>query len=300
MTPDEFTNQELLLDVGDGHQLYVHDWGNPDAKTPILFLHGGPGGGCNDGHKGYFNPAVHRVIFLDQRGSGKSLPYGSLEHNTTVDLANDINTVLDKFSISSAILCGRSWGSTLAFVYAIQNPKRVAAIITGGIMLGNAAEATHLEKTNVGELFYPDIWDAIDIPENVYELWQQVLSDNLVTSKDAAYKLAQLLGSQLRLDDRNKVIDYETFDSTSIRIEAHYKTHEWFIDENYIMNNAAKLTMPVWIIQGRYDMSCLPKFAYELSKEISNCNLLWTQAGHSGNDRENWLATKSILAQVAS
>src|SRR4051794_16952489 len=102
MTPDDHTNQEFFLDVGDSHQLYVQDWGNPKTKVPNVYLHGGPGNGCDNKDKKKFNPDLHRVIFFDQRGSGKSLPTGSLEHNTTDKLVADIDAVanhlkLDKF-----------------------------------------------------------------------------------------------------------------------------------------------------------------------------------------------------------
>jgi proline iminopeptidase len=295
VTPDKYTNEELMLDVGDVHTLYVHDWGKKEAETPILFLHGGPGGGCNDGHKGYFNPEKHRVIFFDQRGSGRSLPGGSIEHNTTAELIGDMTKVLDKLDVKQVILCGRSWGSTLALVYAIQNTDTVSAIVTGGVWLGNKAEAALEERTNVSQLFYPENWVGIDSSQDMLSLWKSVLSDDEETSKRAAYNLAQLLSAQLRLDDRGKAPDFETFDPSSLRIEAHYKTNDWFLGESYILDNAPKLTMPVWIVQGRYDMVCLPKFAYELHQKLPGSQLIWTQAGHSGGDRENWLATKTVL-----
>ncbi len=106
MTPDAFTNQELMLDVGAGHTLYVQDWGNPKAKMPIIYLHGGPGGGCSDKKKLYFDPEQQRVIFHDQRGAGKSLPYGSIENNTTIELVNDIEKILSHFNIKKCIITG--------------------------------------------------------------------------------------------------------------------------------------------------------------------------------------------------
>jgi proline iminopeptidase len=298
MTPDTFTNEELILEVGDGHSLYVHDWGRKDVETPIIFLHGGPGGGCNDGHKGYFNPEKHRVLFFDQRGSGRSLPYGSVDNNTTLKLAEDITKILEHFKLEKVILFGRSWGSTLALVYAIQNPDRVSAIVTGGVWLGNKAEAALEERTNVSQLFYPEKWVEIDSSQDMLSLWKSVLSDDEETGKRAAYSLAQLLCAQLRLDDRGKAPDYATFDPSSLRIEASYKTHDWFLKENYILDNTDKLTMPVWIVQGRYDMVCLPRFAHELHQKLTDSHLIWTQGGHSGGDRENWLATKTVLESL--
>src|SRR5689334_16098051 len=114
MTPDEHTNQEFFLDVGDGHRLYVHDWGKSKAKTPIIYLHGGPGNGCDDRDKREFDPKTQRVIFHDQRGAGKSTPEGSLESNTTQHLVQDIEKIAKRLSLDNFVLVGGSWGSTLA------------------------------------------------------------------------------------------------------------------------------------------------------------------------------------------
>jgi len=163
-------------------------------------------------------------------------------------------------------------------------------------MLGNEYEAVLHERTNVLELFYPDIWDEADMQaKDLLPLWKQVLNEDAGVAKQAAYKLSRIISAQLRLDDRRKALDYETFDLSSIKIEAHYKCNDWFLEKDHVKKNAAKMDMPVWIIQGRYDTVCLPKFAYELHALLPRSTLVWTQAGHSGNDRENWLATKTIL-----
>lgn len=123
MNPDKYTSREFFLEVGDGHELYVQDWGNKAAETPIFFLHGGPGGGLKDGHKQMFDPEKQHVIFHDQRGCGKSLPHGSLEHNTTADLVNDIEKIAQKLKLDTFILTGGSWGSTLALAYALKTSE---------------------------------------------------------------------------------------------------------------------------------------------------------------------------------
>src|ERR1035441_5295845 len=114
MTPDKFTITERFVDVGDGHQLYVQEWGNPDVENVLLFLHGGPGSSVQDRHRNRFNPFEQRIIFFDQRGCGRSTPYGSLAHNTTADLVDDIEKILDNLSVRQCILVGGSWGSCLA------------------------------------------------------------------------------------------------------------------------------------------------------------------------------------------
>lgn len=104
MNSDQHTINEEFINVGNGHSIYVQDWGNSKAQIPIIFLHGGPGAGCNDGHKQLFNPSKQRVIFFDQRGSGKSLPSGQLDHNTTDDLIEDIETIADHLKIKNLSL----------------------------------------------------------------------------------------------------------------------------------------------------------------------------------------------------
>src|SRR5665213_3302597 len=108
MTPDEFTILETFIDVGDGHQLYLQDWGNAKAKTPIMFLHSGPGSGVNNKHRQRFNPYEQRVIFFDQRGCGKSLPYGSLSNNTTEKLVDDIELIAHHLGLQKFVITGGS------------------------------------------------------------------------------------------------------------------------------------------------------------------------------------------------
>ena len=139
MTPDDHTNKEFYIDVGNGHRLYVHDWGNPKG-LPIIFLHGGPGAMVRDGAKMFFDPAVHHVVFFDQRGCGKSLPYGSLKHNTTADMVEDVTKIADEVKFKQFVIAGGSWGACLGLVYGIKNPKRVKAMVLRGIFTGSQKE----------------------------------------------------------------------------------------------------------------------------------------------------------------
>src|SRR5437660_4081085 len=129
MTPDEHTNQELFLDVGDGHRIYVQDWGKQNAEIPIIFLHGGPGNGCDNRDRRKFYADKQRVIFFDQRGSGKSTPAASLEHNTTPELIEDINKIADHLQLDKFVLTGGSWGSCLALAYGVTHPERVSGMV---------------------------------------------------------------------------------------------------------------------------------------------------------------------------
>ena len=140
MNKDPYIISENMFDVGDGHRLYVQEWGNPDASTTTIFLHGGPGGQIRDKHKGAFDPKTQHVIFFDQRGCGRSTPYGSLENNDTNKLIEDISKIADAFNIKTFVLHGSSWGSTLALAYALAHPERVYALVIGGIFTGSKAE----------------------------------------------------------------------------------------------------------------------------------------------------------------
>jgi proline iminopeptidase len=286
MTPDEFTNQEFFLDVGDGHSLYVHDWGKANAKIPIIYLHGGPGVGSKDRYKQTFDPTLQRVIFFDQRGCGKSEPYGSLEHNTTQDLVEDIEKIIKRLKTKRVIITGGSWGSFLALAFGIAYPQRVSGMVIQGVFTGTADELDWLSNGRFRE-FFPDAWDRYvatvpesrkDDPSN-YHL-KQILTGDFESAKASAYAYQNLEGGVIKLDNRPVPEPYETYDPTQIRLEAHYASNNCFVPDNYIKNHANKLKFPVWLVQGRYDMVCRPAAAYHLHKGLPDSKLIWTLNGH--------------------
>src|SRR5258708_10643681 len=146
MTPDKFTVKEQMLPVGDGHTLYVHEWRNPTSGRTFVFLHCGPGSGCNDGHKGLFDGSRDRVIFFDQRCAGKSTPAGSLVANTTQHLVSDIEQIRKTLHLDAFTIVGGSWGSLLALAYALEHPTQVSAMVLRGIFTGSEAEDDYLYK----------------------------------------------------------------------------------------------------------------------------------------------------------
>ncbi len=304
MTPDKFTNKELMLPVGDGHKLYVHDWGKKDAKYPIVFLHGGPGNGFSDGYKQRFVPAKQRVIFFDQRGSGKSTPSGSVKHNTTQDIVEDIQKIVEHLGLQKFIVAGGSWGSCLAFAYAIKYPKQIHAMVLGGIFTGTQTENDFLFKGGWKD-YFPDVWDQFltrtpkshhGNPMNFHQ--QKALGKDKSAAKKSIYAISELEGSLLSLDDRHTPQNYQDFDTTQMLIEIHFTSNNCFLPENYIFDNAKKLSMPIWLVQGRYDVVCPPVTAYQLNKLLPNSHLIFTQAGHS-NDRSNYEVSKTILMSLA-
>jgi proline iminopeptidase len=305
MTPDTYTVAEHHFSVGDGHKLYVHDWGKPDAKQVIISLHGGPGGGTKDSHKRRFDPTRQRVIFFDQRGCGHSTPRGSLEHNTTDKLVEDISTIADKLKLEKFILTGGSWGSCLALAYALAHPERVSAMVLHGIFTGSQAEIDWLDS-GLFRTVYPDAWErylqatptAHRSNPTAYH-YARVMSGNLADARASGHAYETLEGSVMALDDRFAPSDQALHDPTDIRMEMFYLAKHCFMPERFILDNAPKLHMPIWLVQGRYDMVCPPMTAYELHKQLPNSELVWTLNGHRP-DHEATTVLKTVLLQLTN
>ncbi len=303
MTPDEHTIAEMFVEVGDGHSLYVHEWGNAKAALPVLFIHGGPGGGCKDRHKQGFDPTRQRVIFFDQRGSGKSLPYGSLEHNTTQHLIEDIEKISKHLKLNRFVMSGGSWGVCLALAYALTYPKRVRAIVLSGIFTGSQAEIDWLDRGGFRD-FFPDVWQRYldDTPKahhtnpSAYH-YKRTLGDDEQAAKLSAYAHSNLEAGVMSLDDRFIPEKFDDFDLAATRIEMHYLANRCFLPDESILDNVHVLKMPVWLVQGRYDFVCPPKTAYELHNRLPSSELIWTVGGHR-TERENWNVMRMILLQL--
>jgi proline iminopeptidase len=305
MNPDKYTLGEHFIEVGDGHTLYVHDWGKKDAKHPIIFLHGGPGAGVKDKYKQVFDPTTERVIFFDQRGCGKSVPAGSVEHNTTKEMIEDIKKIADELKLKSYIMNGGSWGSCLALAYALKYPDDIYAMVLRGIYTASKFETDYLDDGEIWRVYFPEAWQAyLDRTPKEHHAdptayhFKQALGDDPVKAKLSAYAYGELESSLIQLDERHVPEDFETFDPNFAKIEMHYLANGCFLPERYILDNAHKLTMPIWLIQGRYDMVCPPITAYELNERLPNSNLAWTLAGH-GNDRPNYDLNRALLQQLS-
>jgi proline iminopeptidase len=301
MIPDQFTNNETQLKVSDEHTLYVCDWGNSKIKVPFIYLHGGPGAPTSETKKRLFDPLKHRVIFFHQRGVGLSTPFGQLEGNTTQDLIEDIGKLADSLGIDKFILAGGSWGSFLSLAYSIKNPDRVAGMVINGIFLNSKDDIKWIDQGGFRTIF-PDAWMKLidSTPEEfkgepvIYHMKKAMSDDE--QAKQSAYIYSQLELSLIRLDDRPLVEDYANFDPASIRIEINYLLNNCFVDENYIIDNTNKLDMPVWLIQGRYDMVCPAVNAFNLHQKLPNSKLIWTQDGHSmGHEGSNLLSAAHIF-----
>ncbi|MEO7787480.1 MAG: prolyl aminopeptidase [Sphingomicrobium sp.] len=266
-----------FLDVGDGHSLYWERSGTPGAK-PVVFLHGGPGGGSSPSHRRQFDPARYDILVFDQRGAGKSTPHASLVANTTWDLVEDIEKLRTHFGIEQWMVFGGSWGSTLALAYAVTHPERVSELVLRGVFLFDQYELDWLYQENGAASLYPDGWERFVAPVAEAERGDMVAAyQRLLTSDDEAVRLAaakawsQWEGEVVTLLPDPSVIDDFTDAPKAVaiaRIENHYMTnHGWLTEGQLLREAAARLRgIPGVIVQGRHDCCTPPRAAWALKQ----------------------------------
>lgn len=283
MNKDQYTIAEHHFKTADKlHTLYVQEWGDPNGK-PTLYVHGGPGSGCKDKHKLIFDPKKYRVIFVDQRGSGHSTPSGNLENNTTDYLIEDFEMIRNKLKIDQWTLVGGSWGSTLSLCYAIKHPNAINCMAINGVWLATEEETRWLFgggwKNN-----FPELWE-FTLENTPKASYSDVAKHHLthIQNKKSLFVLAVLSWSLLHLDEKKIPLNISDFNADDFKIEAHYHSSNCFIPENYILDNASKITAPIHIVQGRYDMVCPPINAYNLHKKLPSSSLTYTLGGHTGS-----------------
>jgi len=295
-----------FLDVGEGHSLYYELYGNPKG-IPVVFLHGGPGAGFSDKDKTFFDKRRYNVLLFDQRGSSKSTPFGSIENNTTQDLVDDINKLMDYCGFDKAWVFGGSWGSTLALVYAIHHPERVLGLILRGIWLANKYGKDHYIAGGIKE-YLPDVWERFGklVPkgEKPAEYYlKQMLEADKETSDKYAYEWAYYEMSFYtikKIADPAEILNTFSYKSLAI-LEAHFIANDCFIAEDFIMKNIDKIkNIKTSIVQGRFDFICPPIMAFRLHSALKNSKLNITIAGHSGYDPENFKALKSEMKRITS
>ena len=292
--PEIEPNKEYMLTCGDIHNIYVEESGNPDGQ-PILFLHGGPGGGCGAKQRRFFDPKYYRIILFDQRGCGKSTPLGETKENTTEDLISDIETIRKHLNIEKWILFGGSWGSSLALAYGVRYPEYLIGLILRGVFLSREKELDWFLKDV--DQFFPEYHelllnhkDNINKDNLVEEYTRLVFGNNFNIAKKASVAWNKFEGSVLKLLPTsdlsdNKEINYE-FELARAKVQLHYINNLCFIDGEKILNKVEVLeNIPVEIVQGRYDMVCPPKTAYDLKQRLPHSQLvIIADAGHSASE----------------
>jgi proline iminopeptidase len=297
------------LDVGEGHQIWYEQWGNPNAKIPVLMFHGGPGSSFKPHHRYSFDPDIHQTIGFDQRGCGNSLPRGGTEHNTTEDLLNDAVKILDSLGVEKVYVKGGSWGSTLALLFSAKFPERVVATVVNGIFTATPAETDYVDK-GLFRNFYPEVWERFvaSVPAEhakdpaAYHYKQMKSSDpDLV--KASARALEDLESPLLDFDWEGYKPEYikpsepAEYDEVPYKIYAHYLENSCFMPDGEVLKLAATIKTPLYIVQGRYDMVCPPHTAYKLHKTVAGSKLFMTLGSH-GYDPENRTAIKALIETV--
>ena len=281
---------QRMLDVGDGHRVYVEQCGRADG-IPVVVLHGGPGGGCSPAMRRYFNPEVYRVILFDQRGCGRSRPHASVEANTTWHLVADIEMIRDALGIDTWMVFGGSWGATLALVYAQAHAARVRALILRGVFLMTQPELDWFYGGGAGQ-FWPDLWAKFVglIPEAergdmIAAYHRRLFSGDQPLESRFARAWANWENALASINSEGMSGDSPSeYSRAFARLENHYFTHAGFLtpDQQILPRMDRIAHIPGVIVQGRYDMICPPAAAYALAQVWPNARLMLVPlAGHA-------------------
>lgn len=281
-----------FLRVSDIHTIYYEEAGNP-VGHPVIFLHGGPGGGIHPIYRRFFDPEFYRIILLDQRGCGQSTPHAELRENTTWDLVDDLERLRDLLGIEKWIVFGGSWGSTLALSYAVVHPERVVGLILRGIFLCRKQEIEWFYQEGASRI-YPDAWENYLAPipleernDLVRAYHQRLTNTNMDIQLEAAraWSIWEAATSKL-IQDQKSMQDFEDPQRAIAfaRIECHYFINDAFMPyDNFLLDKAQAIDyIPTRIVQGRYDVVCPMQTAWALSKAMPRARLIVVQdAGHS-------------------
>ncbi|MFE3444106.1 prolyl aminopeptidase [Nocardia sp. NPDC059180] len=292
-------HQQGMLDVGAGQSVYWEVSGNPDGK-PVVFLHGGPGGGTAPFHRQFFDPTEYRIVLLDQRGCGRSTPHiadgADLSVNTTDHLIADIEQLREALGIEQWQVFGGSWGSTLALAYAQRFPQRITELVLRGIFLLRRKEIDWYYNGAAGYV-YPDEWEKFlaPVPESerdgdLVEAYHRLLhspNDDVATAAAVAWSTWEgTTSSLLPQPDRVAETGEPRFALAFARIENHYFRHGGFLDEGQLLRDIDKIAdIPAVIVQGRHDIVCPAVSAWELHRAWPGSVLhIVDDAGHAANE----------------
>ncbi|WP_421999333.1 prolyl aminopeptidase [Roseovarius mucosus] len=279
-----------MLDVGDGHSVYMEQSGHPDG-LPVIVLHGGPGGGCSPAMRRYFDPAVYRIILFDQRGCGRSRPHASVEANTTWHLVADIELIRRTLGIDRWIVFGGSWGATLALIYAQAHPSPVQHLVLRGVFTMTEAELHWFYGGGAGA-FWPETWARFVelIPEDerddlIAAYHRRLFSGNL--SEEVSHAKAWSAWENALATVHSTGVGGDSpadYARAFARLENHYFTHRGFLDhDGQILDDMPRIAhIPGTIVQGRYDMICPPVTAHRLAERWPGADLrMIPVAGHA-------------------
>jgi len=281
-----------MLAVGDGHIIYYEQCGNPEGK-PGVYIHGGPGSGCNPGQRRVFDPEKYRIILFDQRGCGRSTPKSSLEHNTTWHLVADMERLRNHLGIEKWQVCGGSWGSTLSLAYSQTHPEKVSELVLRGIFTLRKREIEWFYQGGAANIF-PDAWEKFlaPIPERerhclLEAYYKRLVGEDLEQQRIAAKAWSEWEGSTINLLQRPQQIAQYGNDDFAIafaRIETHYFYHGGFFEsDDWLIQNCDPIRhIPTTIIQGRYDVCTPMQTAWDLHGAFPEAEFhIVADAGHA-------------------
>ena len=295
-----------FLAVSDLHTLYFEECGNPNGK-PVVFLHGGPGGGLQTGYRQYFDPKRWRVVLFEQRGCGRSTPHAELRDNTTWDLVNDIERLREHLGIENWVVCGGSWGSTLALAYAETHGRRCTGLILRGIFMLRRQEIHWFYQEGASYIF-PDAWEHYLAPippeergDLVAAYYRRLTDADPAVRYEAAKAWSIWEGSTSQLvpdTDAQARFGEPEFAEAFARIECHYFTNRGFFDrDDYLLHHIDRIRhIPATIVQGRYDVVCPMRSAWDLHRAWPEADFhVIPNAGHSMGELG---ITKALLAAI--
>lgn len=297
-----------MIDVGDGHSIYMEECGNPKG-IPVVVFHGGPGGGCSPGMRRFFHPDLYRVILFDQRGCGRSKPHASVEANTTWHLVADIELIREKLGIEDWIVFGGSWGATLALIYAETHPERVRHLVLRGVFLMTKAELSWFYDGGAA-MFFPDEWKKViglldhDEQQNVISAYHRRLFGN-DEAEQTKFARAWTEWESALATLKPKGMSGSTpaaYARAFARIENHYFSNNGFLEtDGQILKDVHKIAdIPGTIVHGRYDMICPPKSAFALHEAWPASRLQMVSAsGHSLSETGISSALVTVMDDLA-
>ncbi|WP_286270101.1 prolyl aminopeptidase [Thalassotalea hakodatensis] len=282
-----------FVDVGDQHQIYLEQAGNAEG-IPVLYLHGGPGGGTSENHRRYFDPEKYHYISFDQRGCGQSTPAADIENNTSNKLIDDIEFIRQHLKIEQWLVVGGSWGTTLALLYGIEHPQRVLGFILRGVFLATQQEYNWLYQPGGVQGFFPDYYQDFLSPLDETQKLDPIKGYGDIFASDNELAISAACKAWYLWELRLSSIEYPPLGLAHVedfhqaccmaKISQHYFQQKSFIKENHIIENIKKISnIPAIVIHGRYDMVCQLQHAHRLVEHWPSARLqILPQAGHSG------------------
>jgi len=300
------SSEGFHLDVGDNHAIWVAPWGNPDG-APVVFLHGGPGSGCAASARGLFDAERCRVIFIDQRGAGQSLPARARHANTTQHLIEDIERVRKHLRIERWLVVGGSWGATLGLAYAQAHPSRVTGLVLRATFLGTRAELDWALDTTMAA-FQPALHEALYAPLTQAErrapltaIWQRILDPDPAVHTATVHAFYRAERALSELYPAPPGPDPEQLPASPF-LEAHYFLNDCFLPPDALLQGAANLAgIPGILVQARLDLLCPPVMSHRLAALWPDAQVRMVEAaGHSVGHPQVFSAVRQAVSELTA